>query len=483
MTTALLSRVRFRERQPLTAADLDAEQAHRLALRRRHNAGQHGWGIAAGLALRGEPGGGLLVDPGLALDGFGRELVLPAPVRIDRAALEQAAGGPTGRLAVVLLYGREPAGRDRWREACRLRLTAVGADPIDFDPSRTPPDDPQSEWPVPLGIVMLRTASLSVLRANRVYARLVGEEVRDPAGRVRLAFARVQGRERLGVSVRSIGGGGGDLVERLAVERLPEPAAWQATVRGPARTGSSVRLEPPPDSGPGGVRFGTPIPRPQEASPWRIYRVAADPEGSHPGELRFEIGDPGEKGDPATRKLIVGDVVEKGEIVPWLSVTAGRTVRVHGDLVVEGQLLRSPLPANPDDPAFASAVAGAWVKGIKAALSQDVGFGVGISAPGNFVEVNRPVVYTLTITNTGHAELVKFSCVEEIRIGTTSTRQSFVETHTVPAGGSHRFDHTSLSFRRTGDAVLTLNVQATGSAGNTLQRAVSMNFTVIPVIG
>jgi hypothetical protein len=385
MSLAPLPRVRFRERQPLTAADLNAEQAHRLALRRRHNAGQHGWGIVTGLALA-EDSGALLVDAGMAVDGYGRELVLPAPVRIDRAALDKAAGND-GELVVSLLYGREPAARDRWREVCRLRLTAAGAlDALPaFQPQETPPDDPETEWPVPLGVVKLASAKLDVRRSTRVYATLVGEELRDPAGRARLAFGRVEGRERLALGLRDAAG---ETVERLAVERLPlplpvrarpgecppriaaaPPPFWKATVRATTARAGGLKLKPLQDGGPRGLQFATPIPVPETPAPWRIYRVAADPEGAHPAELRFEIGHPGDKGDPTTHKLVLGDV-DDGAILPWLTVTADCTVTVHGDLIVEGQVIRAPVPSNPDDPAFAGVVTDAWAKGISAAVSR-----------------------------------------------------------------------------------------------------------------
>src|SRR6185436_14669761 len=97
-----LTRVRFRERQPLRATDLNSEQAYHLALRRWHNVAHHGWGIATGLALVSE---GLLVQPGLAVDGYGRELIVPKPVSLPPEAFDDLE---TTSIAVWLLYGRVP---------------------------------------------------------------------------------------------------------------------------------------------------------------------------------------------------------------------------------------------------------------------------------------------------------------------------------------------------------------------------------------
>src|SRR5687767_9169717 len=73
------TRVRFYDRQFLQAEDLRAEQSYHLQMRWRHNLAQHSWGIVAGLELRldglGEQAR-LVIDRGMALDGYGRELVL-----------------------------------------------------------------------------------------------------------------------------------------------------------------------------------------------------------------------------------------------------------------------------------------------------------------------------------------------------------------------------------------------------------------------
>ena len=57
-----------------------------MAMRRRHNLALHSWGIVAGLEPRMIPAPGsnsLIVDTGMAIDGYGRELVLAAPQVTD----------------------------------------------------------------------------------------------------------------------------------------------------------------------------------------------------------------------------------------------------------------------------------------------------------------------------------------------------------------------------------------------------------------
>src|SRR5579883_2759224 len=69
------TRVRFQEHQILRTRDLTDEQDYHLEMRRRHNLALHTWGIAYGLDLFVSEGN-VLVQAGIAIDGFGRELVL-----------------------------------------------------------------------------------------------------------------------------------------------------------------------------------------------------------------------------------------------------------------------------------------------------------------------------------------------------------------------------------------------------------------------
>ena len=71
------SRVNYIDGQYLRRQDFADEQSYQLALRRRHNIGHHSWGIVIGLDLVQEDGA-LVVRPGMAIDGYGRELLLAA---------------------------------------------------------------------------------------------------------------------------------------------------------------------------------------------------------------------------------------------------------------------------------------------------------------------------------------------------------------------------------------------------------------------
>jgi hypothetical protein len=80
-----IERLNYYEGEFLGAADFAAEQEYHRDMRRRHNVGQHTWGIVSGLDLVEIPNGAttasgapevdIYIQPGMAVDGFGREIV------------------------------------------------------------------------------------------------------------------------------------------------------------------------------------------------------------------------------------------------------------------------------------------------------------------------------------------------------------------------------------------------------------------------
>lgn len=82
----LLQRPRFLEGKFMTADDFRAEQEYHLQRQWQHNRLLHGYGIVVGLEVgiqaNDEGSTQLIVSPGYALDGWGRELVVPEPVSI-----------------------------------------------------------------------------------------------------------------------------------------------------------------------------------------------------------------------------------------------------------------------------------------------------------------------------------------------------------------------------------------------------------------
>jgi hypothetical protein len=92
-------RVVYQNQQVLTAADLNDEQTYLQSLRRRHYAAAHGLGVVTGLGLSIAKSSKLLViAPGVALDGYGRELVLRNSINLDFAQLNKFGHDSQGRL-------------------------------------------------------------------------------------------------------------------------------------------------------------------------------------------------------------------------------------------------------------------------------------------------------------------------------------------------------------------------------------------------
>jgi hypothetical protein len=77
-----VKRLNYFDHQFLHVEDFLDEQRYHLRMRRLHNSLLHTWGVARGLELSFEAGGSTVqVSEGIALDGQGRELVLPSNTR------------------------------------------------------------------------------------------------------------------------------------------------------------------------------------------------------------------------------------------------------------------------------------------------------------------------------------------------------------------------------------------------------------------
>jgi hypothetical protein len=89
MVAEPVERMNYFQFQQVGAEDFRIQQAYHRDLRRRHNLGPHIWGVVAGCRIvqtdrEGDPGFvDVQVSPGLAVDGFGREIVLLEPARVE----------------------------------------------------------------------------------------------------------------------------------------------------------------------------------------------------------------------------------------------------------------------------------------------------------------------------------------------------------------------------------------------------------------
>jgi hypothetical protein len=216
MTQPMITRVHYYNGQGLRPLDLTDEQAYHIAMRRRHNIAGHSWGILSGLDLEVGSDGQPVVRSGLAIDGYGRELVVIIDTPVDVTFFDRR---DSETLDVFLNYSTTLAPSidtseenfgvnaipDREVETPTLQLEVPVPPPADrrrpsqvapsdlaFGPDRLPPDDPARAWPVFLGQVLRKpgptpgTKAYTVNQADRPYAGLVGADVVDPEAQVLL---------------------------------------------------------------------------------------------------------------------------------------------------------------------------------------------------------------------------------------------------------------------------------------------------------
>ena len=91
-------RVRYFSGMLLTAEDFETDQTYHRYKRMLHNRYLHGAGVVWGLEVSVSGAGAITVEPGLAVDSFGREIVVPEP------ATAQLPDPPGDLLRVCLEY-------------------------------------------------------------------------------------------------------------------------------------------------------------------------------------------------------------------------------------------------------------------------------------------------------------------------------------------------------------------------------------------
>lgn len=227
-------RVHYRERQRLSADDLRLEQDYRLALGGRHVLAHHDWGVVRGLRLGVDAGGGHVLTPGVAVDGYGREIVVAEDLPIDLAGLDQ-----TGCWTILLHYCEdtlhhcpgEPPVRIRPRPALAVTASHFEAKQTapDFSLARTAGTEDRAPWPV---VVARFGAGCNKDKRAADYAttRYVSQRA------ARLTAPSARAAMQLGLSNRrdfyhfllSTSGGGTALVKRIGIDRGGALHVWRA---------------------------------------------------------------------------------------------------------------------------------------------------------------------------------------------------------------------------------------------------------------
>jgi hypothetical protein len=368
------SRVNYHANQIIRLADMTDEQAYHIQLRRRHNLSHHSWGIVVGLEIALEQDGRPALRPGMAIDGYGRELLLGSRRTVGREDFDRHG---TSRLDLWLEYqldfaddrlapvecgaGEDPRRRYRATESGRLVLLPAGAKP---DPRRPPgvppealeeplldtPDNPRRRWPVYLGrLIMVLPASgkpqFEIDVADRVYVGLNAEIIDHPGYATRMEL----GHRPLHRDSRKIGDQdvsyesgakrdfaifvpGDDEPLQPAIAVYPEATEIRngATVHGNLiLDGASLQF---PDAIP-----STQVPDTNDLP--AIYRATGTGSGD---ELRIDLGSL----DKGGCRLAIG-VTKNGQFYPALDISYPANpsaappepiVTIHGDLRIEGTI-------------------------------------------------------------------------------------------------------------------------------------------------
>jgi hypothetical protein len=109
MGTVFAERPRFFEGQYLGADDLEAFLTYAREHDARHLLGAHTWGVVSGIELASgtSPGGDIeyFLTPGIAIDGYGRLIVVTAPYRLTS---DLFAPHPSGRVNVWIRHEEAP---------------------------------------------------------------------------------------------------------------------------------------------------------------------------------------------------------------------------------------------------------------------------------------------------------------------------------------------------------------------------------------
>lgn len=377
-----IMRVHYYDRQFLRAQDFTDEQAYQIAMRRRHNLSHHIWGIVRGLELEfNQPDGVFVIKPGIAVDGYGRELILTEQQQVAITIFNERA---SERLDLWLEYRRDAADQSATGSGCKpddgepdafyrwleqpviveRKDTIYETDrrtpgPVlvgdrSFDATRTPPDAPDMYFPVFLGQIRRNVAlkqPYSVVLTGRPYAGLIGSEIRHPAGDARVIMGEVDatnGSRHFEIFV------GEDACEQDATPALDIQSQpnnqppytislkGNTTVSGDVNVYGAVAFQPPDDAA-----------KQQRGQPGTVYlrKGSLNPDGTTNPNTRDLSVELGRSGDEPTRFSVgVWSTENPAGFKPIFTVDA------NGDVTISGRLIAASVQPLPQVPALTNEV-------------------------------------------------------------------------------------------------------------------------------
>ena len=361
----------FFEGQILAAADLTGAVDYGRAEVARHDRYLHDWGIAEGLEMTTKPDAtGKYVDvtlgAGVAIDGTGREIVVPQAVPLDTEAFFTANGASPQVKAnyPILLHGIDTAApapplaagacgagsqSTRTQEGFDLTYGALGAElhlgeqPVP-DVSAGPVRADGLPWEVLVGFVQWDSTGKNFTAAFQTGVRYAGVKADTVAARSGTLELRSRPTVTPGQPVLTIGGdppvlkfglyqGGGNVDARLTVTAKGDVTAIRHRPGHP---------QPGPDQGPVRDRHSRP------------GHPAA--RGGHPGAGRQRRGDPAPASDAPHAAIRRRGLVRPGRAVPW---TPSRQLTCQVMSVTGATLSGNPQPGVADYLMVATVASGA----------------------------------------------------------------------------------------------------------------------------
>lgn len=131
-----IKRLKYFTHQFLREQDFTAEQNYHIAMRRLHNRSVHGWGVVQGLEVRKKSDREITIEPGVAIDGEGREIVLSAPVVRDLSSFDRDS-----HTYITIAYEESWDDSDRYASGGIDDYTRITETPVINERKHEPPRD------------------------------------------------------------------------------------------------------------------------------------------------------------------------------------------------------------------------------------------------------------------------------------------------------------------------------------------------------
>jgi hypothetical protein len=181
---------------------------------------------------------------------------------------------------------------------------------------------------------------------------------------------------------------------------------------------SELRGDPLRESGEAIELTALGVPETTQAMPWSIYRLEKQAEnGAVSSELRFENFDPGDKDDPTLYEFVIGSFSQQeNAFAPCLRVDAGCNVTIRGTLIVEGELIQSPIKVDPNDPRYVDQLVQSWNQGEGAAKAASDSLEAelkNLTAFANAISWS----YEITITNKSKTTITNLLVLDTFSVG------------------------------------------------------------------